>query len=221
MSRLKDIPVAALVEDFSLYPRHAIDRSHVRNLRLAYEAGHTTPPPVVDKENRIIDGWHRVRASRQAFGDDAAIQCEVRDYKTRADALRDAISLNASHARKFDEQDRTRCVILLSEEGVKPEEIAATLHTTVERVQKLSVRIVEVAGEKREVKPLVYEADNGKRKLTKAQYEVAAGASGWRTSQTVTQLANEIEAGLIQPDEKLTPKLRRLHELLDELLAAV
>ena len=213
----KKVPIAALVEDFSIYPRHDVDSTHVTNIAHAIRAGVTIPMPICEVQSlRIVDGFHRVRAHKRVYGDQAEIEVELRRYKSETELIKEAVTLNSAHGRKFDQQDRTRCILLLKEHGVELDDIAVTLHTTTERVERLMVRVVIVDGEKHPAKPITFPTGDKPRKLTAAQYAVAQSSSGWRPQQTVTQLANEIRSGVLDlKNDALVEALWVLHDAIE------
>jgi hypothetical protein len=225
-SRVTTVPLAALVEDWSLYPRHAVDASHVADLARAVAAGDVLPPPVADKASlRIVDGFHRTRAQRRCLGDDGQIDVVLRSYASEADLLEDAVRLNSQHGRRLDRQDQARSALMLRDAGVAGEKIALVLHTTPGRVQQLIARVVIVnhpgaPPETQPSKPVVLRRDDEEhRELTPEQYQVMRSSSGWRTSQTIAQLVRELESGLIRPDDDgLRQKLQRLADVIAKVL---
>lgn len=138
----KTVPLAQLVEDYSLYPRHQVSDIYVKDLVRALEAGAVLPIPVVDEATwRIVDGFHRVRAYRKHLGEEAKIQVEVRRYDSEGELFLDAARLNAGHGRKLDRHDQVRIVYRARELGVSDERIAVSLQVPAERVAELEVRI--------------------------------------------------------------------------------
>lgn len=138
----KTVPLAALVEDMSVYPRHAVDEAYVGQLVEALRAGAQPPPIVVDAGTmRVVDGWHRARAYRKVLGAEAALDVEFRTYKSEAALRLDAVSLNAMHGRKLDRIDQVRAVLLLEEAGVPEDRIAIALNIRPDRVQTLRVKV--------------------------------------------------------------------------------
>ena len=211
---IKNLPIAALVEDFTIYPRHDVDSTHISDLVRAIKAGVVIPEPICEaKSLRIVDGFHRVRAYKRVYGEQAEIKVELRSYKSETDVIKEAVALNSAHGRRFDQQDRTRCVLMLQEHGVELDDIAVVLHTTAERVEQLMVRVVVVNGEKHPAKPITLSTGDQPRKLTASQYAVAQSSSGWRPRQTITQLTNEIRSGVLnlQDDEELVAALWTLY----------
>jgi len=205
------VPISKLVEDFSLYPRRHVDEGHVANLTHALASGEELPPPVVDGQFRIIDGFHRVRARVRHDGPDVSIKVDQRRFASETDALKEAIHLNATHARKLDEADRTRAILLLQERGVETHDIAAVLHTTEERVHTLSVRVVMVEGHPLPAKRSQWPKKGEKpRKLTAEQYTVVQSGSGWHAKQAARQLCKEITNDLLDVDAELAEVLTDL-----------
>lgn len=140
------LPLAELVEDFTIYPRHAVDDANVAGLVNALKAGAALPPLVVDRQSkRIVDGWHRARAYRRVIGPQAVVNVEIIPYPTEVAMLEDAIRRNAAHGRKLDVIDQVRVVTLCQERGVTVTQIAALLNVLPERVEKLAVRLAFAA----------------------------------------------------------------------------
>lgn len=223
---VKNVPIANLVEDYALYPRHAVDSAYVNQLAQAIEAGEglNLPHPVVDAATlRIIDGFHRVRAWRKVIGPSGSIPVDMRSYPDLAAMIEDAVKLNAAHGRKLDSQDRTRSALMLSEVGYDVPRIAAVLHTTEAQVIRLQAKVVVVDGKPLPAKPVVWsEPGEPPRVLTADQYEVVRSSSGYRTAQTVTQLTRELNTGIIDvTDENLAGKLRALRDAIDRALETV
>ena len=212
------VPIAKLVEDFALYPRRHVDESHVANLVHALAAGEELPPPVVDSQFRIIDGFHRVRAHTRHDGPDAKITVNQKRFKSEMDALKEAIRLNATHGRKLDEADRTRAILLLQEGGIETHDIALVLHTTEERVHTLSVRVVMVDGKPEPAKRSQWpKKDQKPRRVTADQYKVVQGGGGWHAKQSARQLCREIESDLLDVDAEMAGVLTRLRDAISAL----
>jgi len=222
--KTEKIPVAELVEDFDLYPRHAVDSAHVAEIAAAYEAGHELPPLVAEQNHRLLDGFHRRRAFANVFGPQAEIEVVVEQHDSELSAFRRAAELNSGVGRKLDTQDRVRIVLKLRELGAETELIAATLHTTVERVEKLSVKVTKVGTRTVPVKRVAFRKDaSGRRvpptKLSKRQREVMKGSSGWSTAQTARQLTRELLVDLYDSgDPELLVVLWELHAAIEQVV---
>lgn len=223
------LPLAQLVEDLTIYPRHAVDDSHVAQLVLAMRAGTQLPPIVVDKASmRIVDGWHRTRAARRLHGPTGAIEGEVHRYESEAALLEDAIRRNAAHGRRLDRIDQVRAVVLLEQAGVAPERIAAVLSVPAERVQRLRVRVAiapeseegAVPGTHRIVlkRPLAHLAGT---ELTEDQARAQAAAPGTSYLLVARQLHDAVTHRFLNTaDDRLMAALGQLHKALGSFLAA-
>jgi hypothetical protein len=227
---MRTLPIAELIEDFSIYPRHAVDDAHVASLVNALKAGVKLPPVVIErKSKRIADGWHRVRAYRRVVGPEAVIEAEEVDYANDAELLKDAIRRNSAHGRKLDGIDQVRVIELCREHGIERRAVAVILNVPEERIEKLSVRIAraEKAGPgtvpgtttvalKR---PLAHLAGTN---LTTAQVEAHQRAPGVSYLLIVHQLGEALACGFInRADERLMNGLRALSEGLHEFLREV
>jgi len=141
-TEIVQLPLATLVEDMDLYPRHAVDTAHVQSLVFALESGATLPPVVADKRSKkITDGWHRCRAYKRVLGPEAVIDVELIPYKSDAEMVIDAVARNAAHGRPFDAIDRTRSVVMLRTVGCTDTQIGLALRVPEKRVQKLMVKL--------------------------------------------------------------------------------
>lgn len=142
--KIETVPVAALVEDMSLYPRHAVDDTNVQALSLALEAGCDLPPLIADAATKkIVDGWHRGRAYVRCHGPGAVAPVEFRSYPNEAAMVEAAVALNSSHGRRLDAIDQTRAVLMMERHGIQPKRIAMALHVPEARVVKLQMRVAQ------------------------------------------------------------------------------
>lgn len=219
------VTVAAgdLIEHGAYYPRHHVDSSHVAALAEAIRAGDELPPPRVEiGTNRIVDGWHRVRAHRIVGGDAAAIKIDARSYKNEADLIKDAIRLNATQGRKLDNQDRVKSIRMLEDRGVDTATIAVTLHITEPRVERLRMRVAikeDDSGHQETVpvKPILWPKEGQPpRHITAQQYATQRSSNGWRAQQTIGQLIREIRDHVVDlNDPGLCARLWELHDLIE------
>lgn len=223
MAKIATVPIASLVEDMSIYPRHAVDDSNVQSLALALESGCDLPPVIADeKSKRIVDGWHRVRAYKRVYGSGAAVPCELRKYASEAELIEDAIRLNASHGRRLDVMDQTRAILMLEQHGISPERIALSLHVTEKRVEKLRIRVARsnaptnasVPGTKQVTLKRSVSHMAGKT-LTKEQAKAHESMPGTSFLLIARQLRVGIETKLVNMDDpKIAEELVRLHDVL-------
>lgn len=224
---IEALPIVKLIEDMSLYPRHAVDEGHIARLAIALRAGAHFPPVVADSKSfRIVDGWHRIRAYKRVVGPEAVIDVDLRCYANEADLLLDAISRNARHGRKLDRQDEIRAIVLAEEKGVEEKRIAVALQVPPERIRTLRIRVAyaptegpsTITGTRKIAlkRPVQHMADH---KLTKAQAEAHRTIPGVSFLLIATQLTLALKTDLVnRSDERLTIKLQELREALSKWL---
>ena len=161
--RKVSLPLAGLVEDTSIYPRHAVDGVYVNQLVDALRAGAALPPPVAEEgTQRLVDGWHRVRAYRKVLGAEGVVDVLLKGYDSEQELILDAITLNAGHGRKLDRIDRVRSVLLAEQAGAPVERIALALRTSPEKVQKLTIRVAYAPAAMAQVVEALEAADSPK-----------------------------------------------------------
>lgn len=226
-SKLATLPVAELIEDLTIYPRHSVDSAHVQAMVFALQSGAMLPPVVADrKSKRITDGWHRARAYTRLHGPTATVSVELVDYASEREMILDAVARNAAHGRRLDAIDRTRSVVLLRAAGCTDAQISIALHVPEERVEKLAVKLASgsqtAAGTvpgtgtiplKRCVLHLA-----GSR-LTKGQAEVHHMLPGTSFLLVARQLRRGLEEDMVDlTDEKLVGELTALRGVLSEKL---
>ena len=226
---VQTVPLAKLVEDLSIYPRHAVDGTYVGRLVEAVRAGVKLPLVLVEARTlRIVDGWHRTRAYRRVLGDEGTLEVEVHTFKSPAEVVRTAITANMSHGRKLDRVDRVRCALMLGEAGFERSVVALTLQIREEELPKLVLRMAPVpAGTPGAVPgtnqlPLKRAAAHLTGvTLTARQASAHANLPGTSLSLLARQLTSALANGFIDPaNERLLEVLRDLHAALGNYLAA-
>jgi hypothetical protein len=224
---IKQMRVAELVEDMDVYPRHAVDDAHIASLVRALESGATFPPVIAEQRTkRIVDGWHRCRATTRHGGPEAAIDVDLRRYNSEGSLLLEAVTLNAKHGRKLDAIDQSRCVVMLERANVEEAHIAMALHCPPEHVIKLRVRLATATHEGsgtipggKEValkRPVTWMAG---QKLTDDQMETHAMLPGTSFLLITRQLSKALSSKMVNLDDvKLVDALRQLKDVLIEVL---
>lgn len=219
---MRQIPIAELVLDFDLYPRNNLDSSQIASMIASIAIDAALPPIIVDrKTKRVVDGFHRVRATRKVKGDNATILCIERDYKNDQELFEDAVRYNAIHGVRLDKADRTRCIIIAERLHIPLARLAGALRMPHPDVR--TMRLTRIARDKHGLRiPLKNTIRQwAGRTLTDQQVEVNAKLSGMDQAFYARQLVLLIEADLLdRTDEKLMKQLERLHELLSQLFSA-
>jgi ParB-like chromosome segregation protein Spo0J len=222
---IKTVPLAELIEDMDLYPRHAVDSAHVQQLVQALEFGATLPPVRADKKSkRLTDGWHRKRAYQRFLGTEASIDVELIPYKNEAEMLFDAVQQNAAHGRHLDRMDRTRSVMMLQSHGFTHEKIAFAIQVPEKQVQKYAIKIATVPKSSVDAipgtqsislkRPVLHMAG---KTLTKAQAEAHRILPGTSFLLIAKQLCAGLSQNMVNlEDHKLVDQLMVLRDLLIE-----
>jgi hypothetical protein len=126
--------------DWNLWPRHEfknIDVTNRRQMELFLESGHSLPPIRVNKEDmRVIDGFHRVKAHLNVFGDEAMIDAELQEYEKESDMFLDAVRLNVHQGLQLSPRDRAHSAHRLSKMRVPPAVVAEALGLNVEQLKE-------------------------------------------------------------------------------------
>jgi len=212
--------LAELVLDFDLYPRAEVDSQHVHYLCDALEAGADLPPIIADKESkRVIDGFHRYRAHKRIFGEDATVAVVLKAYGSEAEMFLDAMRYNAGHGRSLTTFDRAHSVLRAEAFGISPEQVASALSITAEAVGRLRaerVGTLKVAGATAKTIPLKRTIRHmAGRELTAPQAEANAKLSGMEQLFYVNQLIMLIENDLLDTsNDRLMDALAKLTGLL-------
>lgn len=219
--KTKTVAVATLVEDFALYPRNKVDDSHVSDLVRALQAGRTLPPIIADaKSKRIVDGFHRGRAHRKHFGEEAMVQVEFREYASDAELFLDAVELNASHGRKLDRHDQTRIVLRLRELHVPDQQIAIRLHVPEPTIQHLAIRVVLTPSGDAMPSKRGLEYLRGER-MTSEQVTVVGSVRSAESGRLCLELSRLLDAGLVDLDNAvIVERLQTLAVSIQTALAA-
>lgn len=220
---MKKMQVAELIEDFSLYPRSQVDGSHVQRLAEALLSGETLPPIIVDESGRIIDGFHRRRATNRAYGDEAEIEAEVRHYSNDRERYLDALQLNARHGKGISGAELTGAILKAEQFKLKPKVVASALGITTDRIDKiLQTKVAHVRqavtahGKRVPLKRSVHHLAG--KTLTKNQAAAMDMLPGQPQSLLIRQLIKLIETGSLDlANETVVGGLLRLRELLNGL----
>lgn len=214
--RIRQVPIAELVEDMEIYPRHGVDRHHVRALADAIVAGEELPPIVADANTKVVvDGWHRLRAYRRILGDDAKVPVELISYPDRAAMIRDAVSRNVRHGLRLQVIDQVRAIRLLEQAGFDRPAIAAILNRPVTKIERLTIR-VGYSDRSRDVVPLKRPVIHlAGQVLTEKQEQVHRMLGGTDWPLHIRQLREALDADLVPREPQIMAELEALAAAID------
>jgi len=222
MPRREMIKIAELVEDTGIYPRISIDAQAVGYLVEAIVSGVVLPAIIVCRATRkIIDGFHRVRAFRRIFGDEAEIEVVFKDYASDKERFLDAMKYNSAHGSRLDRCDRVHCAHIAKELRIGLALVSDALHMQAKRFKELVAERTATAGKAAQPVALKRTIEHmGGRKLTTQQEEANRKLSGMRQSFYVNQVIILIENDLIdKEDAELLERMALLREKLGEYLS--
>lgn len=216
-----EVPIGLVMIDETLYPRHKISSGNVARLMEALKAGATFPPVILDEATKkVVDGWHRIEATRRVYGEEAKIKAVLQHYDTQREMFLDAVKLNDTQGLKLTTWDRVRSILRLLELGADEPMICKALNMTPEKAHKLMERVANgPQGEKVALKNSM-KGFSGE-KLTAAQEQFNAGpAPGLGIHTLLAQIIRALEAGAVKPeDPKIAEQFARIIELWEELAA--
>lgn len=210
--------VDQLVLDMTVYPRVEVDSVNVKDLKDALLAGETLPPIIADRQSkRVVDGFHRIHAHRDLYGENAPIDVEWRDYDDDRALYLDAVRLNAGHGRKLTRFDQARISARADELHIEPAEIAAALRLTIARIDEITLKKTAIGTTGKAV-PLKGTARHlAQGHLTASQQVGNDRASGMSVRFHVRQVVNAIEHDLADfSDENLLRELAQLSQLIKQ-----
>lgn len=213
--KTKLVPLASLVEDYQLYPRHQIDEVHVNDMVHALQAGTPLPRIIAEEKTlRIVDGFHRVRAFRKVLGEDGSVRVELRGYPDEIELFADAARLNAGHGRKLNRNDQIRIILRGRDLGADDDTIATWLHVGPERVHVLAVRVA--TGPDGEQVALKRGAEHfAGRHMTAEQVGALRQMRGAQTLRLVRELIRLLETDVANlADDGVRAELLRLADLV-------
>jgi hypothetical protein len=220
----KQIPLTELVFDATLYPRANVNQLHVLALQRAMEAGITLPPIVVASgSNIIIDGVHRHNAHLR-HGDLQTIAAVVKNYSSREEMFRDAISYNSGVGLKLGQHDMLKCIQVCEGFGMRDLDISACLRTSIAHLRVLKPRYatVEQAGadtnELRRVPLKASVRHLSGTTITPGQEQAMTSAPGVSYLLITNQLLDAMKYDLLPPEDRHQVLWQKLRELSDLIL---
>jgi hypothetical protein len=215
MTATETRPLATLVLDETLYPRHALSAVNVSAITEALRAGEVMPPVLIDaKTTKVVDGWHRITAYEKLYGAEYAVPVIAKIYRNKAAMLSDAIAANVARGADLTRWDLTRCLVLADEVGLSIDTLAGLVKWRPERlVTYRESRMAKTPDNKRmEIKRSI--RHKWGQKLTAAQVEANEHLSGMSPLFHVNQLVMLLESGLMPEDTNARDRLAHLSNLI-------
>lgn len=233
----REIPVETLYWDKDLYPRVDVSTYNVMQLADKMSCGVNLEPIVVEeKTNRIVDGVHRVHATKRLKL--KKIKAHVFRYRSTPIMLRHSIQLNNRHGMNLSQQDLVRLIGMLQNLNVKANDVPEILSISTEKFDELKMRLAwevdtpesKASGIVQSPKtkgsahfnmkpvPLKYGTRhlNGKE-LTKEQVEANDKYTGHEQVFSVNNVIRLIEGKILDTkNARLMERIRHLKDLLQK-----
>lgn len=114
----KRILLSEVVFDPTIYPRDSPDNVLISKYRDAVDH---LPPIVIDRKNRLIDGYHRW----QAMIIEGITECDVIlfDSDNDRECLMESIRLNSTHGKQLTQKEKKEMAVRLYIQGIADDEI--------------------------------------------------------------------------------------------------
>jgi len=152
----RNIDVAKVVRDNSIFPRGSVDQEAVMRYRDAYELGETLPPVILEKgTNRLLDGWHRMAALEEIGA--AKVLVDYHLIPEGIPALLYAAGLSSRHGvilsnrekseialQVYSADDTTPLDLIAGQLAVHPNTVRNWVSDIIQDRQKADERRVEV-----------------------------------------------------------------------------
>ena len=221
----KTIKAIECIFDWNLWPRHEagdLDSTNLKKMKCALLAGVKLPPIILNKkDNRIVDGFHRVQAVLSLYGDGADIKVEFVNFKNDAEMFLESARLNNQHGLPLSPRDRVYVIVkarrfkipmpVIAEMlGLNKDEAMAFLEKRTAKSKSgetiiLSGGAMNLAG----------------KVLTKKQEYYVKHTPGNTAQSYATILLNSLDGDMIIYTEKIIETLKKLQKKIEKVLLEV
>ena len=221
-SVIEKVKAIQCVFDWNLWPRQSIgvlDSTNLAQMRECLRNGFPLPPIVINqKDFRIIDGFHRVRATLDVNGDEAEIEAIVKDYENDSDMLLESGRLNAFQGLKLSPKDRAYFIVKCRHLKIPMAVIAQTLNMSSDTI-KLFISKRTAKSKTGKTIILSHGAVNlAGKTLTDEQEHYAETCTGSVPEMYISMLINALKAEAMQLTEKTLKRLKELKDIIDTII---
>lgn len=228
--KVVEVKLAELIIDWSLWPRHEakkLDVTNIGRMKEALHAGLPLPPIVVDRKSmRVVDGFHRVRAHEDVYGDEGSIQAVLRDYENEAAMFLESGMLNNVQGLPLSPKDKAHFVLRARRLKIPFPLIAKALGMREESIKSFVEKrtILSVEGQRIPVgagaQTMAQNLDG--KKANEEQTHFARTCNGSPPMMHARMLLNALRAyGAIEYDEKSVAVLKELRAAIDQIIEKV
>jgi len=215
--------VGELKLDDRLLALRSVDAFTVSRYRISMRAGAEFPPVVIDQENHVVSGNHRVTAYMDEFGEEYAVAVKRETFDTEADRVERFARENIANGRPMDRWTCRKIALELTAAGRTMQEVASLLNVPVRHLERWGERTVVVRGKRSQPKPIKGGITVPEGKMTAKQYEHhAKHDGGYTVAWMAAQLAWRLEEGFANlQDEKEVEALERVRDAVCATLDGV
>jgi hypothetical protein len=210
-----------LVKDWNLWPRYEagnLDSTNIRRMKEALEAGLMLPPIIASKKDfRIVDGFHRVTAYLDLYGDEVEVDVDLREYKNDGELFLEAARLNSCHGLPMTPKDKAHAIIMGRRYKIPSHALAEALGMLPEKMKAfLASRTAKT--ESGETIPLSAGAMGlAGTVLNSDQEHFARTANGGMPEMYASMLINALRASAYVITDKARARLIELRDIIDEV----
>lgn len=223
MAKVKKVRALELIMDWGLWPRYEandLDLTNVRRMKEAIEAGEELPPIIADvKSQRIIDGFHRVKAYHALYGEDAKVPVEFRHYENEMDMFLEAARLNTVHGLPLSPKDKVHVLLTAKKNKIPLVHIAEALQMRKETAEMLLTRRTATTRSGERIPLAAGAMSLAGKKLTTKQEKFAKTANGILPIINARLLINALNAGAAPLTDTEVQILFELRDAIDKALA--
>jgi len=219
----KKVKAVELIFDWNLWPRHEageLDSTNISKMKQAILAGVKLPPVIVnEKDNRIVDGFHRVQTVLNLYGDDAEIEVIYKTYKNDAEMFIESARMNNQHGLPLSPRDRAHVILKARRFKIPFPAIAEALGLEVEEAKAFLAKrtaknrdgeIVTLSGGALSLAGKV---------LTAKQEEYIKKCPGTSAQLYTRLLLNALNADAVIFTDKILETLLQLKNKIEKILA--
>ena len=219
----KKVKAVELIFDWNLWPRHEagdLDSTNLKKMKDALLAGVKLPPVIVNqKDNRIVDGFHRTKTVLNLYGDEAEIWVVYKEYKNDAEMFMESARLNNQHGLPLSPRDRVHVILkarkfkiplpaVAEALGLDPEE--AKIFLAKRTAKNRDGQTVPLSGGALSLAGLT---------LTKKQEDYVKKCPGTSAQLYARLLLNALKADAIILNESILKTLEELNAKIEKVLA--
>lgn len=215
-----------LIMDWNLWPRQAaqrLDTTNVARMKEALRSGFTLPPVIVDKDSlRIVDGFHRTRATLDVFGDDADIEVTLKTYENEQEMFLEAGATNHHHGLPMGPKDRAHFISKARKMKIPWPAIATALNMDPKRVKEF----LEKRTAKTQSGETIALSSGAKHMAGKVldsaqEHYVRTETGGGGPSMHLSIIINALRSKSVTVNSKTIDQMRVLRDLVEEWLVEV